>query len=295
MLKEVEDLLAGLKLTPEERTQAEALLASEDRQKEIKRGYHAASEADRLMTQARQAEQAAQAKAAEADTKINEWLKWYEEEEPKVTQYMTQAQAAEAKVNALRGYLVSQGIDPDSLTGAVTPPEPKAPQAFSWEQLTSDPKFKETFIDRNEAQQSLNAVLQLGDLQHKLNVEHRKLFGTDMEDFATLRQEAFAAKKPLDAFVEEKLFAAKRTELAEQQLQARTDQIVKEKLAAIISQQGIPQPTGDIVQDGPKIFSDEFTGKTRVGDDESRRLAVERALAFDAQNPNHAADMGGSV
>lgn len=291
LLKEVEDLLAGLKLTAEERKQAETLLGSDERQNEIKRGYHGAAEADRLMTVARQAEAAATAKAAEADEKIAGWLKWYEEENPKVTQYQTQAETERQKALMLSNYLVSQGIDPATVPGlGTTTPPPAAPNAFSWKEAMADPEFTKTFIPREEATRTAETILQLGDIQHRINLRNRKLNGTDIEDFAALRTEAMAAKKPLEEYANEKFgFSAKEQELADKALEDRAQKMAEERYAALVSRTGLPQPTADLGETA--VFSDNFAAKGPMSEGDADRAAIARAMAFQAANPNHAADV----
>lgn len=290
LIKEVEDLLAGLKLTDEERKQAETLLGSDERQNEIKRGYHGAAETDRLMTQARQAEEAAKLKQTEADEKIAGWLKWYEEENPKVTQYMTERDAAIQKSTMLSNYLATQGIDPATVPGAtVVSPPPPAPSAFSWDEAMKDPKFNEHFVPRKEAMETAQTILDINDIQHNLNLRHRKLFGTDIEDFRTLRTEAMAAKKHLDIYADEKFgFAKREQELSEKALEERAQKMADEKYQQLVSRTGLPQPTNEI-GDAP-IFSDKFADHGTVSESEQDRAAVNRAMQFINQNPNHAAD-----
>lgn len=292
-IKEAEAFLADLKLTDDERKQMETILGSDERQNAIKSGVHAKAEADRLMTQARQAEAAATAKEAEANEQINGWLKWYQEENPKVTQYQSEAQAERQKALMLSNYLVAQGIDPaTAIAGyqpAAAPPPPPAPAAFSWEEATKDPKFNEYFVPRKEAQETAQTILQLNDIQHRINLRNRKLFGTDIDDFATLRNEAMAAKKPLEEYANEKLgFAKKEGELAEKALEDRAQKMADEKYQALVSRTGLPQPSGEV--EAP-IFSDAFGDNTKVSEGDADRAAIQRAVAFVNANPNHASDM----
>lgn len=291
LLKEVEDLLAGLKLSPEDRTKMEEILASDERQKEIKRGYHGAAETERLMTQARQTEEAARTKyealEVEANQKINGWLDWRNEQEEMYQQKLTVAEAAAQREMALRNYLVREGLDPNLAAPAIAANDngnhAPAPTAFNWKDVMKDPEFTKAFVPRSEMEQTAQTILQLNDVQNKINIQNRKLYGTDIEDFGALRQEAFAAKKSLEVYADEKLgFSTKRAELAEKAIQERVDREVNEKFTAMVNRQGIPQPNADTGE--APIFSDTFSDRGPATEAEMDRKAVERAAQFNATN-----------
>ncbi len=250
------------------------------------------SDYSRAQDEVKSAKEAAEAKQQEANNTISEWTKWYNEEFPKNERYLSEKEEAERKLVMLNGYLASQGINPLE----VDTTKPPVAEPFDLDKVLNDPKFKQNYVPREEAQQSLQAVMQINDLQHQINLRHRKLVGTDIDDFATLRNEAFAAKKPLDAYADEKYqFTAKEQALADKALEDRAERMAQEKLAALISKQGIPQPQGDMAEEGANLFGDQFTNNTKVSEGEADRAAIERAMRFDMENQNHAAQSTGVV
>ncbi len=295
-IKEAQDLISDLGLTGEELATMEKILTDEKRQNVIKSRMHGKGEADRLMAEARAEGEKYKALEADANAKIDGWMKWFDEKEKENGQLKTEAQQAREKEQGLRNYLTSQGIDPEMAVPAIQNQpnnQPNGNSAFDWKKVMDEPEFKKAFIPREEGAQQLNAVLQLGDIQHKLNLRHRKLFGTDIEDFATLREQAMAAKKDLPTYADEAFgFTKKEAENAEKALEERAEKMAQERLQAMISKQGIPGANAAITPDDTPIFNDDFANKGTLSEFDADRKAVERAMQFQLANPTHASDMG---
>ena len=246
--------IADLGVSDEERAQLETILGkAPDRAEKLKGSVLRQSEFSRKMndlsTQMTAKERALADKEAEIEHERGQLVQWKTGADTKLTDAITKADKLERERFALeqkmRALATDYGVDvSDVLPAAGTPPPAAAPVASALD--TSK------FIDRDTYQNGVIGMVRTAAQIQKLAAEHRRLFGSELDNPEELVDTVLEAAKKgqtinLQGAWESKFKVAdKRRELDEAAVQKRIDDAVKAAEMKVRSEANIatPRPTG---------------------------------------------------
>jgi hypothetical protein len=244
-----------------------------------------------------------EALAEERDTlaDLNEqWkTKLDNEYNPAITRSQKEAEDARLEAARLRE-VVKIAKDYGYVTDENTPPPPPDPK-------TQHPNFDPTkFVTHEDVGRFAEAEGQAIAMVADLNEEYRHLYGgKSLFDYAAqtqdgrtlrgmsaLREEAKAARKPLNVYVAEKFkFSDKRTEMETARQKERDAQIEKEAVAKYVAEHG-GNPNMTIPAASRQPFIPAKTKDTdlpwnRGTPDQNKNARIERAVKREAQQSIH--------
>lgn len=238
---DLQNWLKGLGLSPEKAKVVEEAFSAADVLPKVGETILTRSEFSRKMDELAKNEQKIASDLADKQSKVDQFYaqtaEWRKGKEQELSEARAAVTAAQGKLAGIRTNIDSiaaqYGVDKDDLKflddigAAPANPNPAAGPSGG---TIVDGKYvtKEDF-DRT-AGQFANFPL-IPAVLHDITVQHRKLFGTDLENTEQLIADAIAAKKPLKEFYESKYsVAAKREEVAKANTEAEITRRVTEEV-----------------------------------------------------------------
>lgn len=276
----LQDWLAGLDLSDEERRTLEPVLAKEPVQKKLREQVLMRSDyskhMDALTKEKQELEAQLQAKLKEADEYAQGLASWkgtadktLEERNQELAKLQSELQATKEAMSKIS---TEYGIDPSQY---VQPSQPAVPvKAF-------DESILGNFVKTDDFQKAVSETMQFPNIAAELMDianEHYELYGKRLPSTRKLVEEAIQAKKSIrDTWAQEFKVEERRAELAKKAHDEELDRVRQETEARVRSELKIPAQRPNAAR--PIMLSENLKGREIHRGPAGDREAVDAAMA----------------